>query len=338
MADALVLAGGVAKGAFAAGALGVLLGPDGKGAGEVNVVSVVGASSGALNGAFAAAVLHSRSEATEIARLPELWLEDATFGRVFEPTLGGILGLTGASGEDKVLEILRRAIRPAPRGREVELRLVVANLGGSIEMVGGAAATTFESILAFGPETFESEERLERLFHTVTASAAFPGAFMPVRLDIDGRSVQCIDGGAINNTPLRYALEHHAKIRRAFVVTSQLRVPPEPPENLHGPALLAHLADVLIGERLYRDLRAAYARNEALRRLAKEVPDPAERARIVKAIGWEEVEPLEIIEIRPEQELAGGMFDGFFQRELREQYVASGEEAARRWLESLLPG
>jgi predicted acylesterase/phospholipase RssA len=335
MADALVLSGGVAKGAFAAGALAVLLGPEGIADGGANVVSVVGASSGALNGAFAAAVLNSRSETTEMARLPELWLEDATFGRVFEPKLAGILGLRGASGEDKVLEILRRAITPAPRRREVELRLVVANLAGSIEMVGGAPATTFESVLAFGPDTFEAGDRLERLFHAVTASAAFPGAFVPVSLEIDGRMVPCVDGGAINNTPLRYALEHRARIRRVFVVSSQVRVPPEPPVNIHGPALLAHMADVLIEERLYRDLRAAYARNEALRRLAGVLPDPAERARVVEAIGWGEVEPLEIVEIRPGRELAGGMFDGFFQRELREEYVASGQESARRWLASL---
>ena len=114
MTDALILAGGVAKGAFTAGVLSVLLGPEGKAAARVNVHSIVAASSGALNGAFAAAVLHSGTEEREIARLVSLWLNDASFGRVFEPSFAGIFELRGASGEEKVMEILRTAIVPAP--------------------------------------------------------------------------------------------------------------------------------------------------------------------------------------------------------------------------------
>jgi predicted acylesterase/phospholipase RssA len=332
MTDALILAGGVAKGAFTAGVLSVLLGPEGKAKRPVDVHSVVGASSGALNAAFVAAVLHAGTEETEIGRLGSFWRDDAAFGQVFEPSFAGIFGLRGASGEDKVLDLLRRNIRPAPRVRTIELRLVVANTAGNIVQVGGAPATTFETVLPFDATTFESAVNLEAMFRAVTASAAFPGAFLPVPLVIDGRTVECIDGGAVNNTPLGYALEHPFGIDRVFVVSPQPRVSVETKRDLKGLGLVTHLADMLLEERLYRDLRLAYEMNEALVRLETILPDAKVRGEVLETIGWGGRKPIAIIELRPDVSLPGQMFDGFFSRELRESYVRSGEETARAWL------
>jgi predicted acylesterase/phospholipase RssA len=158
---------------------------------------------------------------------------------------------------------------------------------------------------------------------------------VPVPLVIDGRTVECIDGGAVNNTPVDYALEHPSRIDRVFVVSPQPRVAAGVPRGLRGPALLTHLADMLVEERLFRDLRAAYARNDALLRLEKIMPDAAARSQVLAALGWSVCTPISIIELCPRAELPGGMFDGFFSRELREGYVASGEESARAWLATL---
>jgi predicted acylesterase/phospholipase RssA len=336
MTDALILSGGVAKGAFTAGVLSMLFSSEAKAAARVDVHSLVGASSGALNAAFAASVLHTGTEERDIARLSWLWLEDASFGRVFEPTFAGIFELRGASGENKVMELLRSAIRPAPAVRSIELRLVVANLAGNIEQVGGAPATTYENVLEFGSSMFESAEQLEGMFRAVTASAAFPGAFVPVPLEIDGRTSLCIDGGAVNNTPLRYALEHPLGIDRVFVVTPQPRVATESLHGVKGLGLITHLADMLVEERLFRDLRAAYAMNDALLGLERTIVDPELRARVLETLGWGGRRPVEIVEIRPESPLPGDVFDGFFSRELREEYVRSGEDAARRWIERVV--
>jgi len=333
MTDALILAGGVAKGAFTAGVLTVLLGPEGKAA-TVDVHSIVAASSGALNGAFAASVLHARTEETEIARLATFWRDDAAFDRVFEPSLAGIFERRGVSGEDKVMDLMRREIHPAPRARTVELRLIVANLAGSVEQVGGAPATTFESVLLYDAATFESADGLEKMFRGVTASAAFPGAFVPVKLELNGQFVQCIDGGAVNNAPLGYALEHPSAIDRVFVVNPQPRVTVTKRTDLSGLGLLMHLADMLIEERLFRDLRGAYEMNEKLARLAEVVPDARARERILETVGWAGRKPIAIVELRPPHDLPGDMFAGFFSAELREEYVRSGQESARAWLAS----
>jgi predicted acylesterase/phospholipase RssA len=296
------------------------------------VQSVVAASSGALNAAFAASVLHAGTEETEIARLRTFWLDDGAFGRVFEPSLAGILALRGASGEDKEMALMRREIHPAPRVREIELRLVVANLAGSVEQVGGAPATTFESVLYFDAATFESAERLEAMFRGVTASAAFPGVFVPVSLEIGGRTVPCVDGGAVNNAPLGYALEHPSDIDRIFVVNPQPRVSVANRSDLSGLGLIMHLGDMLIEERLFRDLRETYEMNDALVRLESVVPDVELRRQVLDAVGWTGRKPIAIVELRPTVDLAGDMFAGFFSRELREEYVQKGEEVARLWL------
>jgi hypothetical protein len=122
------------------------------------------------------------------------------------------------------------------------------------------------------------------------------------------------------------------EIDRLFVVSPQPRVPARVPKNLHGIDLITHLADMLVEERLYRDLRAAYEANAALERLAKAVPDDETRARVLDSLGWSRRKPIAIVEIRPPSDLPGGTFDAFFSRKLREEYVATGEEAARAWL------
>jgi predicted acylesterase/phospholipase RssA len=332
MTDALVLSGGVAKGAFEAGALSVLLGAEGAAAAHIDVQRIVATSSGAVNGAFAASVLHAGVEQAEIVRLGTLWIEEASFGQVFEPSLAGILERSGASNEERIVRILRRAIAPAAGVAPIDLRIVVASLAGTIAPLGGTPATTYERVLAFDGTTFESTEGLEAMFRAVTASAAFPGAFTPVPLELDGRTVPCVDGGAVNNTPLGYALERGADIDRVFVVSPQPRVPTETRHDEHGFGLITHLADMLVEERLYRDLRNAYESNAALARLAKAVPDEGLRAQVLDALGWSGRKPVAIVEIRPGTDLPGGTFDAFFSRDLREQYVASGKAAARTWL------
>jgi NTE family protein len=326
--DAIILGGGVAKGAFGAGALAAL------GKASLRVRRVVGTSSGALNAAYYASAVRSGTEEAAGDELARIWIEEATVRQGFNVSLRGILDFEGISTSAKLLAILRRHIDVSAARRPVEVRLVTTNSAGERGMLEpGRLGTTFERVLRFDGATFDSEAGLESLFRGVAASSAFPGAFLPFPLQIDGRAVPCFDGGLTDNTAVKHAVDGADDVDRVFVITPY---PPllEPTPERHGLDLAAHLVEILVEERLYRDLREAYAVNATLGRLEAEFPDPGARATVLHALGWGKRRKLEIIEIRPAAPLEGGPFDGLLSRRLREDYVAAGRDAVREWREA----
>ena len=131
----------------------------------------------------------------------------------------------------------------------------------------------------------------------------------------------------MNNTPVKHAVELGAEriivIAPSPAVAGKLGTP-------SGVALVGQLADILLGERLYRDLRDAARVNEVLGKLDRLAQDGwlnADQHRAVRnVLGWRR--HLELICIRPESELPGHAFSGLFDRCLREEYIAAGREAA----------
>jgi hypothetical protein len=81
--------------------------------------------------------------------------------------------------------------------------------------------------------------------------------------------------------------------------------------DLRGVNLLGHIADMLINERLYRDLREAADVNDALNKLDELglAPDVLESVKV--AIGWTGRKTVEIVSIRPLEPLPGNPFSGF---------------------------
>jgi len=324
--DAIIFGGGVAKGAFSAGAISVLA------SAGLRVRRVVGTSSGALNAAFYARAIRSGTEDAAGEELARIWLEEATLAKGFNVSAKGLLDLEGISTSDKILALLRRHVRPSTGREPVDVRLVTTNSAGeSGPLEPGRRGTTFEHVLRYGGSALDDKEVLEALFEGVAASAEFPLAFLPFPLHVGGRSVPCLDGGLTNNTPIKYAIENTPDIDRVFVIVPYPALLDSAPE-LRGFALVEHLVEVLVQERLYRDLREAYAVNATLARLEVEVPDRSVRAAVLRTLGWSERRALQIVEIRPSAPLEGGPFDGFLSRRLREEYVARGQEVARAWL------
>ncbi len=325
--DAIIIGGGVAKGAFAAGALSVL------GKAGLRVRRIVGTSSGAICAAYLARAVRSGTEATAGDELARLWLEDATLAQGFSVSPRGILRLEGISTARKLIGLLREHIAPATAQHGVDLRLIATNLAGQRGPLSpGREGTTFERVLHFHGTTFDDAKGLEGVFGAVAASASFPGAFVPYPLLVDGRKVPCIDGGVTDNTPVKQAIDGAPEVDRIFVIVPYPALLEPPPPPLTGLSLLAQVVEVLVQERLYRDLREAYAVNATLAKLEAEVPDPTVRAAVLRAFGWSGRRRLEIVEIRPFTPLEGGAFDGFLSRRFREDYIASGRTVARAWL------
>lgn len=337
MPDALVLAGGISKGAFTAGALSVLSAPDVKVRHGIDFRRLLGASSGALNAAYFAAEIRAGAEAFAGRRLAELWLDEATLGGAFDVSLRDVVRGLGISTDDKILRLLRNNIRPREGKNAIELRLVITNADGQSIPVDGEIATTFEHVVELTGADFDTAESLERVFAAVAASSALPGAFAPVPFQIGDRTVRGMDGGLVDNAPLGHALSGAPDVARVFVIVPFPRVRIEPPD-LHGLALVSHVFDMVLDERLVRDLRCADHVNRVLAQLPSVVPDAAQRAALLDALGWSDRRIVQVVDIRPDVELPGNGFSGFTSRDLRAQYIEAGVDAARRSLAKLAPG
>ncbi len=324
---ALILAGAVAKGAFEAGVLSVLAER------EFEIGSLVSTSAGSLNASlFATGVRFNRTRlATDT--LLSLWQEHAGWSDIVQPTWRGVLDHTGLSSTDALEEILfegmERVAHEPPGGaaRPVRLQQITTNLNGAVRRYGGIDATTFEHVIEFADEDFDTRAGRQRIAHGALASAAFPVLFVPVTLPGVG---PCVDGGAVNNTPISWALD--SGIERVIVVTGNpLEIPNEP--ELAGTTLLGKEVDIAINERLFRDLFQARKVNEklsALNATLNTLPlDAGQRAKVLDVLGWK---PLELIEIRPGTSLPGNAFSALSKPALRVEYIELGRQAAERAL------
>jgi NTE family protein len=317
---ALILAGGVAKGAFEAGALRIVAGLG------LPISQIVGASSGALNAAIFAAGIRASREADAAERLAQLWQDDADWMHIFHFSLKNALEGYSLSDSTRVLQLLRSElpqIATAAR-KTVGLRIVVGVVRGATGSIGDRPATTFEGVVPFDDADFDEPGRRDEIYSAAAASAAFPGVFAPVDVD---RLGPCYDGGVVNDAPLRLACESGAEQVIVIAPYPAVMSVPSAPTGLD---LVMHLVDMLIHERLYRDLREAERLNNVIAQLtamvaAKQLSDD----QLQRVLTTMRAQHVDILTIRPSVDLPGNTFDGFRDRALRAQYIAAGEAAAR---------
>jgi hypothetical protein len=117
------------------------------------------------------------------------------------------------------------------------------------------------------------------------------------------------------------------------VVATSVELRTQRAGSLHGIELAGHLAEMLIGERLYRDLRETEQVNEGVRQLMalvdRGVIDRNQLAQVMTATGWGTRRAVPIVQIRPLTDLPGSAFAGFFDGSLRRTYVEAGLARAR---------
>jgi predicted acylesterase/phospholipase RssA len=321
---ALVLAGAVANGAFEAGVIQELAARRD----DIPISRIVGASSGAINAAVYATAVRARDELAVADRLAQLWQHSATWHNALTFDWAAVLQRVGLGNGDRVLELMRATVADITTTvrQPVELRVVLTALDGKRGKIGALEATTFQHVARFRDEDFDTARLRDVIFEAALGSGAFPGVFAPV--DVEGVG-PCVDGGAINNTPIKQAISA-GDVDRIIVVTAQPLV--SAPARHSGLDLVSHFAEILIDERLYHDLRFAAEVNDQLARLDALAVNDAARELIEKVkqvLHWSR---LDIVQIRPAEALPGGAFSGFSQPHLMQQYVQAGREAALRAL------
>jgi predicted acylesterase/phospholipase RssA len=205
----------------------------------------------------------------------------------------------------------------------VRLRLVTTSLRGVPSPAPDNKYTTFEQDYEFRAKDFESSERIREIAEAAVASAAIPLVFAPAK--VGGRGPYW-DGGVVDNAPIAWALEREPAIDHLLVVSKDPKT--VTPSARFSRLSLGRLFEILIEERLTRDLREAHKFNrdlETLQGLGTEM------ARVRQALGWRH---LEIIEIRPTRTTPGGFLSGFFSRTERVKNIESGKESARQAFEA----
>ena len=318
---AIILPGAVAKGAYEAGVI-YELAQDG-----TRVDRIVATSSGALNGvAYAAGVRQGR--ATEMAaRLVEAWIDVGGWQDAF--TLNPLNWISGRGLSDRrgLLRMLHHLIEPSATSAkcDVQLRIIVTPLQGVRGAIGKMPATTYEKLICFEGPDLDTAEDLAKVFDVTTAACAFPGIYAPVTLPGLG---PCIDGGATNNAPIAYGLAE-GDVSRIIMPVPFPAIMPDP-GLMHGFNMINHMVEILINERLYRDLKDAEVVNREVARIealvATGVLDETQAKAVKDALA---IRTVQITEIRPSAPLKGGSFSGFFSQAERRRLVDEGRKAAR---------
>ncbi len=321
---ALVLPGAVARGAYEAGVIEVLASSD------IKIDRIVATSSGALNGLAYAAGIRGGCEREMAEKLAKSWIKNGSWENSLNLNLWGLLRGRGLSSRQGLMTLMTDMVKPCTAAvkNPVEFRVIVTPLNGVLSNIGKNPATTYETILKFADDDFDTQEGLDRIFNAVSAACAFPGLFEPVVIPELG---PCVDGGAVNNAPIKYALEESDVNRVMMPVPFPALMPPS--EWKTGFSLLNHLIQILINERLFRDLKEGQTVNrdaQALEDLlAKGILTDEQVDAVKDAL---DIRKVEITEIRPEQVSKSSPFSGFFHQADRQQLIEDGRQATLRAL------
>ncbi len=318
---ALVLPGAVAKGAYEAGVIAELADNN------IPIDRIVATSSGALNGVAYAAGIRCGREKEMAANLVSAWVEGGGWHNSLHFSTWNMLKGRGLSSREGLLKMLKALIHPCPDSakREVQLRIIVAPLNGVTGAIGKNPATTYERLLHFSGKDFDDTEGLARMFDATTAACAFPGLYAPVEIDGLGH---CVDGGTVNNAPIKYVLDESDIDQIYMPIPFPAVMPPNGSSSWWG--LSNSMIEILINERLYRDLKDMHSVNEdivALNTLVSRGVLTEPQLEIVKATL--RIRHVECTQIRPAESLGGNSFSGFFSKSERLKLVAEGRKAAR---------
>lgn len=322
---AIILAGALTKGAFEAGALKIVSKNP-----EFNIKTIVATSSGALNATTLAAGIASQNVELAIEALINTWIGHGNWHNVLKFSFNKIINRQGLSTSDKLKKLISTTVESffsSTRIAPVELKIVLTHLSGHMGFVNGKPHTTFEAIANFSHLDFHNIQQREHIYTAACASAAFPVLFAPV--DVFGFG-PCYDGGLVNGTPIKYAIESQ-DIER-IVIISPFPAMSACVDNFKGLDLASRVGDVIANERLYRDLINADKINNIINRLKflkanAEITD--EQFRKMEDILYHKKE-IEIIQIRPKKKLDGNGFSGLFNKGLRINYIEEGIRAAQK--------
>lgn len=234
--------------------------------------------------------------------------------------------------------------------RPVKLSLVATDLMGSTSLSEGMNLTTryshFEDFTwdqSLTPEKWD--EIFPRMARMIEASSSFPFVFPPTRDEDTGGLL--FDGGLMDNAPIGRAIKMDPEIDTVLVVSAVTVVdtPDKEPDTLYG--VLGRVFSMLAGRFVVQNFRKVLQQNQKIARLHElmkrgrsgQILHNSYNESLALAAGYKSLEEfmgrriVRLVPIFPSPCLHGDVFEGFFQDELRAQYIDQGYTDALKALE-----
>lgn len=299
---AIVLTGGVAKGAFHAGVL--------KSFAEHGVIPsvLVGASAGAMNGAYAAKLIaEERFTPYWVEKvLYQTWLHQVSLQKLWsgndpqENSLRSLVGdvqfnwfmlrnimdwispmrlrellklrFTSVLGSKHFRQQMDASLtKPRKVEREVHFAASITSLTGRVATYAGQPLISYGDYVSFHLHPDQDQDSLEDIFSSmrsvVRASSSFPGVFPPVPLVLDGRVDHFIDGGLVKNAPFGRAVKLDPEVRTIFLVSCTPITQPTSGRIDNMLTIIDQVYKIVINKDLANDFRKIQQINERIEKL-----------------------------------------------------------------------
>lgn len=234
--------------------------------------------------------------------------------------------------------------------RPVKLSLVATDLMGSTSLHEGMDLKTqyshYEDYTWDQNLTAEKwDEMSPRLARMIEASSSFPFVFPPTRDEKTGALL--FDGGLMDNAPIGRAIRMDPEIDTVLVVSAVTVVdtPEKEPDTLYG--VLGRVLSMLAGRFVIQNFRKVLQQNQKIARL-HELMKRGRNGHLLRnafneslalAAGYKSLDEflerriVRLVPIMPSPCLHGDVFEGFFNDDLRAQYIDQGYLDAVRALE-----
>jgi predicted acylesterase/phospholipase RssA len=307
MKCALVMTGGIAKGAFQAGVI--------KSFAEYGIKPdvVMGASAGALNAGMVTKLI------TEGSFTPQAVEKGIVQPWIYETSLYQLWGKGDLSKKDSVRnifgdidtnpfliikrlanlqmdvwqrlrtlfsmsffsvfnnsgisEIIERNIStPSKISDDVICAVSLTDLLAHTEYIKGQPINNYGEYVTFEFKKDQNEnlaERFKYLKNVVQASSCLPGMFPPVELNLKGTKKLYVDGGITKNAPFGRAIKLDPEIEYIFIVTTAPITKPIINEVKDFPSIMGQVYEIVVTKDIANDYRKVVQINEKIKLLSK---------------------------------------------------------------------
>lgn len=309
MKCALVMTGGIAKGAFQAGVI--------KSFAEQGIKPdvVVGASAGALNSGMVTKLIAEGNFTPKAVEdcIIQAWLYETSLYQLWgkgdlskQDSIRNIFGdidrnpfliikrlanlqmdvwqrlktlfsmsFFSVFNNDGMSEILERNIKtPTKIHDDVICAVSLTDLLAHTEYIKGQPINNYGEYLTFEfkkDETDNIKDKFKYLRNVVQASACLPGMFPPVPLDIKGAGKKklYVDGGITKNAPFGRAIKLNPQIEHIFIVTTAPITKPIINEVKNFPGIMGQVYEIVVTKDIANDYRKVVQINEKIKLLSK---------------------------------------------------------------------